>query len=153
MTLTEQQERLATHLWAVTNFCLAHKGKAMPWATDINLLFRYVADNHYHGKLNVVYRPDAIEAVAFAWPDFAERIEAKFAESKPQFEWGPTHCGDALFIADVFGTREAVSRLYEGMMQRFPNLMAVPFYTYRKGRLVKLNRVHIERFSRKAAHE
>ena len=150
MNLTADQQKLATHLWAVTDFCLAHKGKAMPWANDRSLLFRYVADSFYYGKLNLAFRNDKIEAVVFAWADFKEHIEAKFAEDKPQFTWGKSHPGDALFIADTIGKHEAVARIYCNTIERFPNLMAVPFFTYRHGKLIEMNKARLEKFVRKA---
>lgn len=121
----------------------------MPWAKELTLLFRYVAHCFYHGKLNVVFTDKEVLAVAFYWPDFQERIEAKFAEGLPQFEWLPCHKGDSLFIADVLGNREAIARLYRVTMERFPHLMSVPFFTYRGGKLVQLDRWRLERFARK----
>lgn len=150
MTLTESQQKLATHLLAITDFCLANKGKAMPWASDKSLLFRYVADCFYHGKINIAFHEDKIEAVVFGWPDFREHIEAKAAEDMPQFEWGTPHRGDSMFIADVFGKREAVARLYRGVVDKYPQLMAVPWFTFRRTVLVKISRKQLERFARGA---
>jgi len=155
MTLTEHQQQLATHLWAIVHFIEAHKGKCMPWAknNDRTLLFRFVADCFYFGKLNIAYKSDAIEAIVFAWPDFKERIEAKDAEGQPQFEWGQPHKGDALFIADVFGSRSAVAKLYRSVIEKYPNLMGVPWFTYRRETLIEISRRELERFARKATHE
>jgi hypothetical protein len=151
MTLTEQQEKLATHLWGVTRFCVAHKGKALPWLKDdINLLFRYVASCFYHGKLNIVCEDGVIKAVVFAWCDWRERIEAKAAENKPQFDWSSNGRGDSLFVADVVGSRESVGKLYQATIDKYPQLVAVPWFTYRRGVLVQIPRAKLERFSRKA---
>lgn len=135
----------AMFLWEVVDFCLANQGMAMPWVKDRQQLFRYVASCEATGKLNVVVE-DGIKAVAFMWADFKERIEANAAYNKPQFEWGQSHKGDSLFIADVLGERKYVAQGFNLLIAKFPHLVTVPFYTYRSGKLVQLSMRKLERF-------
>jgi hypothetical protein len=147
MTLSDQQQKLSAHLWAVVDFCMAHKGaRCMQWANDRSLLFRYVADCYFTGKLGVSWQDNKLNAVVFYWPDFKERIEAKYENMNPQFEWGPCHKGDALFVADVIGDRKAVAMMYQSAIERFPNMLTLLIMTYRKDKLICLYGRALERF-------
>ena len=146
MTPTEQAA-LSSYLWKLTDWCLAHRSKhVLQGSRDV--VFRYVAFCHLVGKMAVKINPvtKEIEACAFYWSDFKERIEAKAENNMQQFEWAKTHQGDALFVAECIGSRKAIAAIYASAIENFPNLITVPIFTFRKGKLVELSKADIERF-------
>jgi hypothetical protein len=144
--LTDQQKNLAKCLWGVVDFCMAHRGRVWPEGCERGKLFRYVAFCYHVGKLCVSWEEGKIVAVVFYWVDWKERIEAKYAEGMEQFEWAHVHKGDALFVAEVFGSRKAVARMYAAAVEKFPHIVALPLYTYRNKKLVQISHEQIERF-------
>ena len=146
-TLTEQQQKLAQSLWAIVDFIEAHRNKQCSlWDCNRGKLFRFAAFCYYTGKLCVSWEEGKITAVVFYWPDWKEHIEAKDAEGMSQFEWTQVHEGDAIFVSDVFGERKAIARMYQAWLEKFPHLITVPIYSYRKGKLTCLYGKVFERF-------
>lgn len=135
--------------WMVilTNWLLERCNERCLPKARFETMYRYTAQCWLTGKM-AVYRSGNgdIEAAIFYWSDWQERIEAKAENNQQQFEWLPSHPGDALFVAEVFGTRRAVARIMSDAFQRFPNLLAVPIYTYRRGQLVRLSMDKMQRF-------
>jgi hypothetical protein len=111
-------------------------------------IFRYVSFCHLSGRLQSKCVNGRPVAMLICWPEFAERIEAKAAEGRPQFEWLPVHKGDSVFCAEVIADRDSLRELYNGMIQTFPNLMTMRIFTMRHGKLVQLSQDKIERFMR-----
>lgn len=144
--MTTQDQALGSLLWKFTDWIMANKGKnCLQLATRENL-FRYVALCWLTGRLNVsTDDQNRITAVVFSWTDWREHIELKAAEGRQQFE-SHTHKGDAIFVAEVIGSRSGVSRIYQGAIERFPHLSVTPIFTYRKNKLVQLTWNEIERF-------
>jgi hypothetical protein len=91
------------------------------------------------------------QAVVFHWPDYLERIEAKAEYGHQQFEFTKTHPGDSLFIGEVIGNREALAGIFKAQIEQTPLLAAVPKYTIRRGKLVRLNTRLLERFMKGVA--
>lgn len=145
MTLTENQLKLGKDLYAITDWLMEKKGSLMAWADTRERMFRYVAFCFFSGKFAIKWDTGKIEAVVFYWTDHKERIEAKAEENVCQFEWLPSHRGDALFVGDVVGNVKAVGALLQLSYEKFPHLITVPIYTYRKGKLVTLRRSTLER--------
>jgi len=144
---TKQQQQLADYLRRVTDFFMARKGRHCLPTITAEKAFRYLAFCHLTGRLNVRCRPNgAVDCIVICWPDFKERIEAKHAEGMSQFEWGKVRPGDCIFLAEVVGSRSGVKALYQGLVEAFPNLLRMPVYTYRRGKLVQLTQPAIERF-------
>jgi hypothetical protein len=146
MTPTEQQN-LGVWLWTLTDWILAHKGRnCLRLATRENL-FRYVAFAHLHGRIAVARDAQGqIEAVMFYWCDFKERIEAKAENGVNQFEWTANHPGDALFVAEIIGSHEGVARIIRTAFEKWPHLMTLPIYSFRRGKLVLLSMAKINHF-------
>ena len=145
--LVNQCQALASDLWMIVNFCLANRGPCFEqWKDDPERMFRYVSFCNFTGRLNVSWDHGRIQAVVFAWSDFKEHIEARHAEGMAQFEWTHAHRGDSLFVAEVIGSREAVAKMWQQMVEKYPHMMTVPIYTYRRDKLVCLSPKLRERF-------
>jgi hypothetical protein len=144
-TLTEQQKNLAKCLWGVVDFCIEHRGKNC-LQSDREKIFRYVACCYFTGRLCASWEQGKIIAVVFYWHDFRERIESKYAEGRNQFEWKPMPAGDALFVGEVLGNRKAVAQMYQAAIEKYPNLITVPIYTMRRGKLIQIYGKQLERF-------
>lgn len=136
--------QLATYLHSVCNWIMGQPRKCL--LDSYQKVFNYVAFCHFTGKMSVSWKDGQIEAVAFHWPDFAELIEMKDAEGRQQFEFAKAHRGDALFVGECIGSRKGIANIYNAMIARFPNLVSVPFYTYRHGKCVKLSPDTLQRF-------
>ena len=150
ITVTKQQQELAAYLHAVTDFCV-RRGQStgrMFVGNTRDQIFRYVSFCHLTGRLQVRMEHNRPSAIIICWPEFAERIEAKAAEGKPQFEWTKVHKGDSVFCAEVIADRDSLRELYNGMIQAFPNLMTMRIFTMRHGKLAQLPQTTIERFMR-----
>ena len=144
MTMKEQQQ-LAANLRLVVDFCLQHGRGSSLQGVQRDTLVRYVAFCHMTGKMAVSHASGEIDAVAFYWPDWLEKVEAKDAEKREQFEWAASRPGDCLFIGDVIGNMKGVSKLYTQAVERWPHLAIVPLVTYRHGKLHRFNKRTLER--------
>lgn len=148
--LTTPEQRLKQYLWLVTDFCLARKSdKCETRHMDRNQLFRFIAFCHLTGRLYVSTEDGQVKAVVTAWADWVEHIEAKYEHGKLQFEWCEQHPGDCLFVGEVFGTAKHVKRIWEAAIAHNPALVACPYYTMRRGHLVKLSIGKLERMFRR----
>lgn len=146
MTTTEQQVKLAAHLWAITDFCMKDRKAGVLWDWTRDKVFRFVAFCFYTGRLAVAFEGAKIECVAFYWLDFIEIIEARHERNQPQFQWGKCHGGDCLFLGDVIGNRVSVGKIYQGVIEKWPHVVMLPIMTYRKGALVRVNIKTLNRF-------
>jgi len=108
---------------------------------DRHDLFKYVAFCHFSGRLNVAFEAGQIEAVVFAWP--GTRLEIESGKHK-DFNWDLPQKGNALFVADVIGSRRGVAKIYNGQIRNNPQLKSLPIFTYRHGRIHRLK--HLNRF-------
>jgi hypothetical protein len=138
------QEQTATFLHTLCNWIIAQPRKCL--LDSYSNIYRYVSCCHATGKMSVSIKDGIPQAVVFHWPDFYEKIEAKAEYGHQQFEFAKTHPGDSLFIGEVIGSREALAGIFKAQIQQTPLLAAVPKYTYRHGKLVKLRASAIERF-------
>ena len=143
---TIQQQQLAAHIRLITDFFMARKGRHCLPSITVDRAFRYLAFCKLTGRLNVRFENGRPESLIIAWPDWFERIEAKHAEGRPQFDWCPVRPGDSIFVAEVVGTRRGVRSLYQSLIEAYPHLLRLPVYTYRRGALVRLGQKTIERF-------
>ena len=141
-----QPTQLAAQINGIVDFCLKRGKRTAVGKLDREAAFRYVAFCMLTGKLAFSYENNQIEAVAFYWAGHREHIEAKFAEDLPQFEWTMPKHGDCLFLGDCIGSREGIARIYQSVIEKFPNMITVPILTYRRGNLVCLTNGIIERF-------
>lgn len=144
--LPPKDPKLAEYLWELTRFCERNGGKWCFSGLKGERLFRYVAFCHLTGRLMVVIQGDQVRAVATAWPEWTEHVEARAAERLPQFSWTntlPKDAGDALFVADVVTSpnheREDLQSLMFGAMAKWRDLMDRRLFTYRRGKLVELS--------------
>jgi hypothetical protein len=145
-TMTEQQ--LVEKIKKVTDFCVEHRSKwVMQGMADWHKANRYIAFCMMMGKCAVLWKKDEVQGVLFYWPDFAEHIEMKYAENRPQFEWAEPISGDCVFAGDLIGDKESAGNIIGTLLEQFPHLLITPIYTYRKGKLKKLNIRLLQRFA------
>lgn len=141
-----QPIQLAAQLWAIVDFCMNHRKAGVLWDWPREKVFRFVAFCSLTGKIAYSVENNQLEAVVFYWTDHIEHVEAKHAEKRPQFEWATPKRGDCLFLGDCIGNQKAIGRIYQSVIERFPNMITVPILTYRREKLVTLNKPLIERF-------
>ena len=149
----EQHQQLGQWLYKVTDYMMEHRSKnCLPLATR-DTLFRYVAFAHLTGRLSVAFDLQTmtkIEGVLISWVDWQEHIEAKAEAGVQQFEFVKAHPGDAVFVAEAMGSREAITRIAQAMFEKFPHLLVTPVYTYRHGKLHRLSMKRINQFMKEA---
>lgn len=141
-----EHQRLSEWLWKLTRWIMANRGRTCLSMATEQTLFRYVAFAWLHGRIAVSQEAGQIEAVMFYWSDFKERIEAKAENKVQQFEWMPNHPGDALFVAEIIGSHSGVAKIVRSAFEKWPNLMTLPIYTFRRGKLVILCMQKINQF-------
>lgn len=84
--------------------------------------------------------PDAISGCGIAWQCHAEDVIRAAVDGKTVFDWQASDpYGNAIFIADVVATNsEAALALVQRFATRFPAWREQHLYTYRHGKLVRL---------------
>jgi len=141
-----QPTQLAAQLWAIVDFCMKHRKAGVLWDWPREKVFRFVAFCSLTGKIAYSVENNQLEAVVFYWCDWKERVEAKHENNMPQFEWEKSRNGDCLFLGDCVGSRRSIGKIYQSLVERFPNTITIPILTYRRKTLVTLNKPLIERF-------
>lgn len=144
-------QKLKAYLWAVTDFVLAHRSeKCACRHMDRNQLFKWIAFCHLTGRLWTQVENGQVVAIATAWSDWQEHVEAKAEYSRAQFEWKHQTPGDCLFIGDVIGKATPLKNLWDEACAHNPALLACPIYTFRREKLRRLSIGKLERLFRKA---
>ena len=137
---TKEFEGLKKHFDNLESFCIENRGKTIPWADDRKLLRRYLEFCHLTGKVATLTSHGKIDTVIFWWPDFLEHIEAKHENKISQFEWAPMkNNGDAIFISDIIGRHYGVKQIAASAVALNPQMVSMPKYTYRHGKLLKIS--------------
>lgn len=138
---------LKNFLNGITDFCLARRGARCFKGWDRAKLFRYVAFNHFTGRLLVCFENNAPTAIIVCWPDTIERLEAKAENRHPVFDWEyQRQNGDCIFVAEVIGDQSSVRKIYEVALNSAPHLITTPILTFRRGKLVRLRGRTLARF-------
>lgn len=146
MTSKQHQESIAKIIWAIVDFCMARIGNSSLKGMNRELIFRFVAFCYVDGRICFIWENGEIKSVAFYWLDWKEHIEMKAHEKRPQFNWTKAGKGDCLFLADVFGSRKYLAKLYQEGVEKYPQILTMTVYTFRHGKLDCLYGQAIERF-------
>ena len=125
-------------LAALRTFALAHGGPCYRnWSPET--LEDYFAWHLLRGTLSWCRNGTAVCGLAVAWPETSARLDAADAASRPVFDWTLPAAADVLFVGDVVTTHaHAWPALGRVLVQRHPHWLALPWRTYRRGRLVTL---------------
>ncbi len=123
-------QQTADEIKEIVVFCLEHRGRCFAgWSA--NKIFKYVAFHFLSGTLFLVRDGDQITGVAIGWLGKAAEFLRRDERGIPQFAWGLPEKGNALLIADVFGSRETCGKLWEQALKKWPKINRV--FTYRQG--------------------
>jgi hypothetical protein len=149
---------IASHIMAniagkvreLVEFIIPNRGKCFPdekWPP--RKLFRYLTWHYLNGNVFVVRNQGKIIGVGIAWPELARDIQQREALGEPHFSWKPqVRAGDCVMIAEVIGTKQAAFGWRKLALQRWPDLHANRFFTYRHGNLVELDYNMLARFAK-----
>lgn len=110
----------------------------------------YVHDALETNRISVYFDPEEqqFKAVVFHWNDFVERIEHKAEQGLQQYEYGNRSTkGNAVFVAEAIGERKYIAKLYNAMFRKCPNFGCFPVFTFRHGKLVKIENDTLFRFA------
>lgn len=139
---------VARRVREVCQFVIQNRGRCFPvdqWPE--RKLFRYLTWHFLNGNVFLVRACGEICGMAIAWPDIAREVEVREAMGEPHFTWKPQiRAGDCVMIAEVIGTRQSAFGWRKLALERWPDLHARRFFTFRRGKLKEISYGSIKNF-------
>lgn len=112
----------------------------------------YIAFHAAHGSFAYVRtaghtRPGPLAGTAVAWQTTESHIRACAAAGNAVFDWQPGNPrGDSVFVADIVcAAPGALEALLAWFLTRNPRWPRLKWFSYRRGRLTRLNLIQIAR--------
>jgi len=129
----------------LTEFCL-ERGQAAFVNWPVKTLFEYCFFHLVDRGAFVCRAQGGLASCMFAWGVPLAEIRAANQAGAPVFQWARSRPeSDAIFLAEVVGSRRFLPVLFKGAAARWPDWQDKRIFTYRAGALVELPSALIKR--------